>query len=173
MWDDETAHVDDAIDAVAREMTTGSPGAAMRARVLARIDAASERKSRQRILWMIPAAVAILLVVAVGLSRRADRRTAVAANQTAPQVTAPEPRTPKIEPRVEQVHADAKTSRRMMKAPRERDRSTSLVASLAPPPLTVDPLGVAPMEEVRSIALSEMTVAAIEVPPLAVEDRNK
>ncbi|HEY2907499.1 MAG TPA: hypothetical protein VGJ29_16475 [Vicinamibacterales bacterium] len=172
MWDDETARVDDAIDAVAREITTGAPGADMRARVLARIDAAAARKTRRGIVWMVPAAVAILLVVAVGVSRRAGHPTLVPPNQTAQQTTPQEPRATKIEPRVEQVHADAKTSRRV-KAPLEGEHSTSVVVSLAPAPLTVQQLGVAPMESVRSIELSEMTVPPIEVAPLATDDRPR
>ncbi len=172
MWDDETARVDDAVDAVAREMTTGAPGADMRARVLARIDAAAARKTRRGIVWMVPAAVAVLLAVLIGVSRRADHPTAVPPNQIAQQTTPQEPRAPKIEPHVEQVHVEAKTSRRMTAAP-AREHSTSVVASLAPPPLTVDPLGVAPMEAMRSIALSEMNVSPIEVAPLPTDDRPR
>ena len=141
MWDDETTHVDDAIDAAARGLTAGAPGADMRARVLARIDAAATRRTRRAIVWMIPAAVAILLVVAVALSRRAEHPTTVAPTQTAQKTTPQEPRAPEIEPRVEQVDADANASRGE-KTPIEREHSPSVVASLAPAPLTITKLGV-------------------------------
>jgi hypothetical protein len=172
MFDDRTGPLDDAIDAVAREMTTGAPGVDMRARVQSRIDAVAARKTRRGFVWMVPATIAMLLVFAIGISRQAHHPVAVTPNQTAPQTTAEKPSPATIEPRVEQTHADA-TAVRRMKAPLQREHSTSVVASLAPPPLRVDPLAVAPMGAVGSIALSEMNVSPIEVAPLSIDDRPK
>jgi hypothetical protein len=170
MWDDKRGFVDNAIDAVARAMTTGDPAVDMRARVLARIDVAATLKSRRAAIWMVPAAIAILLVIAVGVTRQASRPAAVPTRQTAQQATPEEPRAPAIEQPLEQVRSEP-TTRRRVKRPLEPEHAPSVVASLAPPPLTVAQLGIAPMESGRSIELSEITVSPIEVAPLSIDDR--
>jgi hypothetical protein len=67
MWPDDNDRIDAAIDAVARHMTEGAPGADLRARVLAHIH---ERRPVWRSPWVLsPLAVAAVLLVAVALNR--------------------------------------------------------------------------------------------------------
>ncbi len=171
MWDDESADVEMAIDDVAHELTAGSPRVDIRARVQARIDGAAASTRVHRGGWMAAAVAAVVIVVAVGVWRRSDRTLPVPPRQTAQQ-TAREQRTPAVERTIERVHVDARPLHKRQSPP-DREHSASLVASLAPAPLTVDPLGVAPMEAVRSITLSEMNVSPIEVAPLPTDDRPR
>jgi hypothetical protein len=77
MWPDDNDRIDAAIDAVARHMTAGAPGAGLTARVLARI---RERRPVWRSPWVLsPLALAAVLLVAVALNHvwlanRADTR---------------------------------------------------------------------------------------------------
>jgi hypothetical protein len=110
MWPDDNDRIDAAIDAVARHMTEGAPGAGLTARVLARI---RERRPVWRSPWVLsPLALAAVLLVAVALNHvwlanRGDTRAREAqselsgrggngqsaARQTAP-VGAAQPREP-------------------------------------------------------------------------------
>jgi hypothetical protein len=65
MWPEDRDRIDSAIDAVARQMTDAAPGAALKARIMARIRAT---RPLWRSPWVIsPATVAVIVVLAISL----------------------------------------------------------------------------------------------------------
>jgi hypothetical protein len=182
MWDDQTERiVDAAIDRIAREMTAGAPAPSVRARVIAQIEGAPSRRTVGHFVWMVPAAVAVVLVLAFGVWRRTDRPGVSTPQRARQQETAhdaarqnPEPGTPNPEARTERT---VNPNRTRKPAPGTQNPAgapaPSAVAALAPPSLTVPRLGVAALESPRSIELLEMTVSSLDVAPLATEERPR
>lgn len=187
MWDEQTEQLVDAtIDRVAREMTEGAAAPDLRARVLARIDGAPSAHV-WKLMWVAPAAIAALLLVAFGIWSRIDSGRVPAAGQLTSRQTARqehEPRTPDFELRT--LNSELRTLRpepktlnpnrtlkpnRTLHPERGTENPPSAVAALAPPPLAVDPLGVSTMAAIDSIQLSEITVPPIDVAPLTLDDR--
>jgi hypothetical protein len=170
MWDERAEHeIDAAIDRVARELTEGASDANIKARVLARVEAAASPEKTRYFGWTAPVVVAVLLLLAFAVWRRADIAPAPTVT-TPPQQTARATSEPNadhgaVNPPTPEESARTPRTSRTPRTPRTL-RPPSVVATLAPPPLTVDPLGVEPMEAMRSIQLSEMTVPAIDIPPL-------
>jgi hypothetical protein len=194
---------DRAIEAAAREMTAGTPGADLRARIVARIERDGRRR-RSGTRWIAPmaAAVLVLLVLAVIVPRRYEmlRRSAVhtvASHAAAPSSTAAlasggavqataaagigesEQRIdrPAESGRDQQGYGDRYGEERRSagirdnSAPRTgRESPSSAVAALAPAPLTVPGIGVAPLDTADPIQLEQMTVPSIDVAPLAIDE---
>jgi hypothetical protein len=163
--------IDAAIDAAAHALTAGAPSSNLRAHVLARL--AVRRARPSRLAWLTPlAAAALVLVVLVWLphQRSATPRPAPPAAgesararrvdaQAAPSTPAGPPAMPR------DLHA-------ARPAPAKRLEPASSVAALAPPPLTVDPIAVAPLDAAVPIRVPEIVVPPIEVAPLALDERS-
>ena len=138
--------IDRTIDGVAREMTAGEPHGAMRARVMARIDASGANRAR----WLGPraalgttaaaaAAIALIAAVAYREARPAaptTRRPATVAADVhlRPDATAPRPAAP--------VAPVGLAQRRQTSAERRAPIAPSPIDALAPPPLAVAPMSI-------------------------------
>jgi hypothetical protein len=157
--------LDRAIDAVAGRMTAAEPAAAFRARVLARID-----RPRRRLApasgWMaaaVSAAAVVLLALAIGGNRSGPGRSQPSERTVLPSTPiAYGAAVPHHETRPVVIASTASGV-----VARGRVAAESAVAVLAPPPLDVASLAIAPMNPGESIQISELeTIAPITLTPI-------
>jgi hypothetical protein len=172
--------VDAAIDAVARALTARAPDAALRARILARL----ESPPRWRRMWIVaPAAAAVTIALAIGLisgRREPDRpiRTDV------PGVDAPRNSSAQNTPAATaaaRADAGAGRSRRagsesagLPNGVAARAAPPSDIASLAASPLVVESIAVDPIDSGDPLTLSRLDAPSpLDVAPLSITDAQK
>src|SRR5438045_6146765 len=178
--------LDRVIDDVARQMTAGEPSAQLRERVMAQLSTNGERRTANVRGWwfdvrrwaLAPIAVTALILLAIFVGRPLDRREASRDNGPAPhlagEVLPPSGSSgaPASASNVAQPLSAAKATR---PNPLRAGRVTSVVRdtdveALAPAPMTVAPLEIDPMAT-ESIAVPELeTVRPITVAPLATPE---
>jgi hypothetical protein len=180
--------IDRAIDEVARQLTAGEPGGAFRARVMARIERGESRRVwSTRLMAPMPVAALLLIALVAMWSYRAYRSPAASPELTQ---TASEPRgevlrgalQPATARRVEapvQLAPSVPPSRSPAALPssarpmRARPMQPSEVGALAPPPLDMPSIALAPIDRGDSIRLEQLEpIAPIDLAPLAVEPPN-
>jgi hypothetical protein len=200
MWPDDNDRIDAAINAVARHLTEGAPGADLRARVIARI---RERRPVWRSPWVLsPLALAAVLLVAVALDQRwlANRADTSArearselsgrgedsqspARQTAPAGAAhPEEPGPPVQadaapaspfvpqPVAERRHREKPDSRRTH-PPAAATTMTSDIDALAPPALDVGSIAVDRLARPEPLAVQPLEITSIALAPIGEGDR--
>ena len=154
-WDSE-------IDSVARSLTDDEPDAALKARVLARID---RPRSSWRSAWILsPLAVAAAVVIGVMLVRLKPDPTTDTARLK------PDPTTDSV------VGSAFRRTDVVGSAFRPTDGVTPTTVarnddmdSLVPPLLEIEPLGVESMDAMATIQITRLDVAPLEVPLLSGE----
>ena len=200
MWPDDNDRIDAAIDAVARHMTEGAPGADLRARVIARI---RERRPVWRSPWVLsPLALAAVLLVGVALdhgwlANRADTPAREARSelsgrggnsQSSERQTAPAGAVHPQEPGPP-VRADATSASTFVPQPvaerrhREKPDSgrthppaaattmTSDIDALAPPALDVDSIAMDRLARPEPLAIQPLEITSIALAPIGEGDR--
>jgi hypothetical protein len=200
MWPDDNDRIDAAIDAVARHMTEGAPGADLRARVIARI---RERRPVWRSAWVLsPLALAAVVLVAVALNHgwranRADTRAREArselsgrdgnsqasAPQTAPAGAA-HPQEPGPPVQVDAIPASPFVPQPVAER-RHREKPDSVgphppaaaatipsdIDALAPPPLDVDSIAIGRLARPEPLAVQRLEITSIALAPIGEGDR--
>jgi hypothetical protein len=172
-------HIDRAIDEEAHALTAGEPDAAFRARIVARLD---QDGPARRAWWIVaPLAAAATIAIAVTMWSMRDRTTPAAPNPAVArrETPAPQPRPPRVDtPAAPERTTAANAARAERTAPpraaRNRGASVtagpseaSVVAELAPPPLDVPSIAVAPIDRGPSLQLDQLAaIAPIAVAPL-------
>jgi len=161
--------IDRAVDAVARELTSGEPGSDFRAIVMARIARQEGPSSWWPAIVGLASAAVILAVVLVARHDRSvePRQPLVVVAPGAPmaRVGAAEPIPPRDGP-----PAPPPTRSPGAATMTAIEPAASAVAALAPPPLSVDSLAVAPLDAPDSIHLEELPVPSIDIPALPAAD---
>src|SRR5581483_408748 len=180
MWDDmDERRLDNAIDAVARELTAGAPDDRFRGRVLARIRGREpfsrplENGSRP-LFWAAAAAVALIVVLLVprhspvphqDVARTSDHPRDAGQISTAPAARDQyaEQGAPAAAPNQSAEPAGRRAG--------ENAPTQSAVAALAPAPLESTSIAIAPLARpdaapIESIELSPPEIAPIDVTPL-------
>jgi hypothetical protein len=193
MWDDQ---IDRAIDEVAQAMTSGEPGADLRARVIARIDATEPRgigawrpalrlRSGLAVAGLSIAAMLLIATVSyrvmVRLKPDTTTTTATTAPTPSPTANAPAPVAQAFRPArggtarppgVAMQIAQGGPKRTAPYSPRRMTIAPSDVDALAPPPLAVDSIELGDIATESSIDIVPLdTIAPIAVPPLGEGDR--
>lgn len=163
-----TNDFDRVIDEIARELTAGEPGAAFRRRVLARIASGARARRRWRAAWMAaPLAAAALIAVAVAatlyrspaLQQAQGTPSASSGERLAlqrpeePRTANPEPRTTNSEPGTQHR---APGTRTLNPEPRTLNPVASAVAALAPTPVSIDSIALAPIAAADSLELQQL-----------------
>src|SRR5262245_35685063 len=176
------SEVDRVIDEVARELTTGEPGHAFRARVLARIESGDTVRRTWRAAWIFaPLAAAAAIAIAVAIVSRSagdrgiDRRPGLfgpgaQAVRLKPDTTGadPEPRTENSEPRT--GNREPTTATPEPRTPTPDAPRPSEVASIAPPPIIVESIELAPIAGGDSLQLPQLAAPpSLEIAPLEIE----
>jgi hypothetical protein len=183
MWPDDEEHgtrIDPAIDAAARQMTDGVPGADLKARVLARIGERESSSRGWRLAWILsPAAVAaIILLIVIGRSFY-GRDHQVESPAPQPPVTAAVKQQPAST--TASVRPDTTPVTRVRSKPdagygldanRTRTQSTpSEIAALVPAPLDVESIRVSALPPADSIRVAPLeAIEPIDVEPLAAPE---
>ena len=195
------AEIDSAIDAVARQMTDGSPagGADFRRRVLARIESGQAPRPSWRAAWVLsPIAVAALVVMAVFVAPgpqhqvrlkpdatastvrlKPDTTVAVAAPDTqvrpTPDATG---RTVRLTPDTTNRTATNRTATNRAQAAAGPPFDPEAIEALAAPPLDLAPLAIdalapdpIPLEQLDTT--SPITIAPITVAPIDITDMQR
>jgi hypothetical protein len=184
MPDDRDARLDEAVDLAARGLTSGDPGAAFRARVLARLAERRPRRMRRAMFALAAvgaAAIAGVLVWPAGAGRHGGppaRATATATVPVPPRIAAEKvSAAPSREPAASSAPAPGGVRvARAAGAPLPARAPASAIDALRPDPLVPDSIAVAPLtieaiEPIGSIELSTLTVPSIGIAPLATDDR--
>jgi hypothetical protein len=178
-------HIDRAIDDAARALTAGEPGAAFRARIVARLEDGGPSRRAWWIGAPIAAAAAIAIVVAL-VSGRGQTSPAAVKPAVAPVETASAPRMQRAAPRVDTSPSLEQTTAANAgaKGPPRRERvhergaasdasNTSAVTQLAPSPLDIPSIVVEPIEGGPTLQLDQLEpIAPIAVAPLDDQDRE-
>ena len=191
MWDDvNEPEVDDAIAAVARELTAGRPNGGFRARVLGRIGGRESSplhragKDSRPLFWIVPTAA--MLVVAIVIVSMSDRGRAPHDNNARVPGTTAQPLQTERRAPAAGAHGAARpgvsASNETTSTPAARPQTlprppASVVAALAPRPLAppsiaLEPLPAPDVSEIESIQLSTLTVPPIDIAPLPSDDRS-
>jgi hypothetical protein len=167
--------IDRVIDDVARELTAGEPDASFRARVVARIGS-SRPASAWRGWWIaVPLAAAIAVAIAIALSTSRERTNDLTPTVARDNAAVPAA-TPGTRPPNETNDARGYTPSEPAGHPPARDRvsNRSEVAALAPPPLVVPSIDVAPIDRASSIELHELApIERLDLAPLEPETEPK
>jgi len=156
-----TNDVDRAIDEIARELTAGEPGAAFRTRVLARIASGARAQRRWRAAWMAaPLSAAALIAVAVATTwyrspslRQAQGAPSASSGERLALQRPEEPRTANPEPRTQHREPGTRT---LNPEPRTLNPVASAVAALAPAPMSIDSIALAPIAAADSLKLQQL-----------------
>jgi hypothetical protein len=171
-------HIDRAIDEEAHALTAGEPDAAFRARIVARLD---QDGPARRAWWIVaPLAAAATIAIAVTMWSMRDRTTPAAPNPAMArrETPAPQPRPPRVDTSAAPQRTTANAARAERTAPPRgaRDRAANVMAGpieasavteLAPPPLDVPSIAVAPIDRGPSLQLDQLAaIAPIAVAPL-------
>jgi hypothetical protein len=171
--------IDRAIDDVARDLTTGDTGRDFRARVLARIEAGKTATRRWPAAWLLaPLTVAAAIVVFVFVARESPPRvrgpeTSVQRGATGrPTLDDADVRlTPDTTQARRATVRLPRAARGASVAGRPRSNRESEIDSLAPPPLDVPSIALAPIGRGESIQLQQLEpLAPINVAPLTIEE---
>jgi len=164
--------IDRAIDEVARQLTAGEPGGAFTARVMARIGRGESRRMwPTRLMAPIPIAAMIIVLVAFW-SYRGYRSPDRLALRPAP---APSPLR-RASPELTQTASERRPEKLALPSGpgRARPMQPSEVGALAPPPLRVPSIALAPIDRGDSIRLEQLEpIAPIDLAPLPVEPPNQ
>jgi len=181
------ADVDAAIDAVAREMTDAEPSAALRARVLDRIEQGGRRSSPALPRWAwAGAAAGVVLFVATAVwvvrpapAPRDARATPAEQRPAGPPPAAPGAERPAIQPAATSVRAaspdgvsaSAGRTRRAVAAPGARPAEAAEAFDTVPALAAIEPLRLASVEpaplHVADMEISPITeMPSIEIPSL-------
>jgi hypothetical protein len=157
-------------------MTAGEPHPALRAVVLDRIAGAEPRRSSRPAMW-IAASAAAAAAIAVALIIGGRTQPPRVGRTTSPTPAATRERTPP--PAVAPSQPHEPVSAAAIRPPRARDRSVldaagSAVESLAPPPLDVTRLPIAPIASGNSLRVRALDPPApLELAPLFDTDTEK
>ena len=175
MWPEDEQHdtrIDAAIDDVARRMTEGEPSAALKTRVLARIDEQESSHRGWHLAWIVSpiaaAAVMFLIVVARPFEDH-NRRAEVSApqppmTQRVDQQLGPTPRQPAAQATVAQPPTQIRLK---PDATFEIQSRPSEIDALALEPLDVESIRVAALPPAESIRVDPLeTIAPIDAAPL-------
>jgi hypothetical protein len=169
---------DRTIDDVARRLTAGEPDAAFRVRVLARIEAGEARRA-WRLRWALaPASIAAAIGIAITWAAVREHRSApiVGAPRAAGQARVLlKPDAPAVGTPVRLV-PDTRSEGPVRWKPDRTDARTpaSEIDALAPPPIDVPSIALAPIDRGVSIQLRELApIAPLEVAPLADPNPNE
>ena len=173
MWSDDESRddrIDRAIDAVARQMTEGTPDAGFKARVLARVSA--DRGPYRRLVWIAsPLAAAAIVFLILFIRTNRDRDRAIETSPPPPPVVAQMDREPpnshaaKVTPPARANVRPPREARKQVVAPSEID-------ALAPRPLEVDSIALSEIEPASSLDMQRLeTITPIELAPIGEGDR--
>jgi hypothetical protein len=147
------------IDDVARSMTSGAAGVDLRSAVLARI----ERRTPRRLTWLlVPAAVAALVVAAVGL-RQSASQSRWAPGVATMAVVAP-PAVPDLPAEIAPASSAGRPGRRTPPTLLPNVRTIAVLAgpaALSTSPIQPDALAI-PLLNVKPIATEPLAMNAID-----------
>jgi hypothetical protein len=186
--------LDRAIDEVARALTAGEPGAAFRARVLARVAGGDRFRRSWRAAWIaapMAAAAAAIAIVAVLVSHSAsdrrprpfganasDRRlrpSGPGASDRGPDPFGPGTQRAAVDREAGPKAPALQTSREPQVPNPDRisnpeSRIPSAVAALAPPALSVDSIALAPIGSGDPLEVPQLAAPPpLNIPPLDIE----
>ena len=167
--------LDAEIDAVAREMTAGVPAdsSAFRRRVLDGIDASATPRKTWRSAWVLaPLAAAAAVVIAVAMYPTTVRlKPPVDVAQARPQAVKGPDITEARPPSTVRLPARRRSAENLQRS--------SALAAVAPPPLAIAPIDVAPLGAARleaadSIQIPRLdAITPIDVTPLGLDDSQR
>jgi hypothetical protein len=173
--------IDRAIDEVARQMTAGSPGADLKARVLARIGEPRPVWRSPWILAPIATAAVVLLIVLAWPHQGPDDAERATAAVTPPSRAAQRPPVAPAPAQTAQSNSataeTARTPRAVPTAVRHRPvrypatAAPSTIDALAPPPLEVASIQLSALPDADSIHIDPLeAITSIELAPLGPLD---
>jgi hypothetical protein len=179
MWDEE--RVEAAIDEAARQMTAGEPGADLRVRVMARIEAGSGLGARISAFksWrpaLAGLSFAALILLALFVSREQSRFDSPGRQlnpvATSVPVAAPRPPDTRLEVRLKPDATYGPAVRLKPDPTYEMDRPSE-VDALALPSIELESIAVATLAAAESIHIEPLQAAApIAVAPLSTENEG-
>src|SRR5262245_52859737 len=164
--------IDRVIDEAALELTAGAPDASLRANVVARITGGRSTISRHA-WWIIAPMAAAAIAIALMLASSRDRAIVAPPAVAQRGVTIPNAASAVRPPasHTDDVRAEAVEEPAAAHAPAERNvPNPSEVAALAPAPLVVPSIEVAPIGGAPSIQLQQLEpIERIDLAPLEPE----